>query len=256
MKINPSYSGDDSEAKKNKPTWQDERRRRAITGDDVDTKFRLTESPVKESTKFVSILESAAKPQKPNQAKEDSTHERQDDNKDKKHVLGDGDSSSDGVPDHDRIERNNSSFSGHFGASSGFGEGSGVNQTVNLSENFAARSILHIADLERMISVIRTQTAVGQKREVYLELKRSVMDGLRVKITTDPSAQVQITFLAANEKVRSQIQDHSEELAEILRGRGINLSLLTTAIDPYAQTDPDDNPSQSDEQAGENTFER
>jgi len=64
-----------------------------------------------------------------------------------------------------------------------------------------------------------------------LQLKRSVLEGLQVKILTDPAARVQIEFLAANEKVRSQIESHSQELAEILRGRGINLGMLKTTVE-------------------------
>ncbi len=232
MKINPSHPSDDSEAKKNnKPNWQSEKRRRVLSGEaDAAVKYRQAESPLKEEMKFASILESAAKPQKLKQTGEDSSQERRDDDKkDKKQAVREGDSS-DNPTGNDRIERHNSSSGGGFGGSSGFGEGGNINQTINLSENFAARSILHIADLERMISAIRTQTGLGGKREIHLELKRSVMEGLKVKITTDPAAQVQVEFLAANEKVRSQIEDHSEELAGILRGRGINLQSLRTTL--------------------------
>ena len=63
------------------------------------------------------------------------------------------------------------------------------------------------------------------------QLNRSVLKGLQVKITTGDAAQVQIEFLAANEKIRSQIENHSEELAEILRSRGVNLQLLRATLD-------------------------
>ena len=271
MKINPSHQNDESEAKKNnKPNWQSERRRRELNGEsNADVKYRLTESPLKEETKFVNILESAAKPQKLKQTGEDSSREqRDDDKKDKKQSVSESDSSENRAGN-DRIERHNSSSGGGFGGSSGFGEGS-VNQTINLSENFAARSILHIADLERMISTIRTQTKLGGKREIYLELKHSVLEGLKVKITTDTAAQVQIEFLAANEKVRSQIENHSEELAGILRGRGINLQSLRTTLDFNEQdnsSSPNDeakvflnskeavNQNETDDFVNDNTFE-
>jgi len=273
MKINPSQPNDDSEAKKsNKPSWQSERRRRVLSGEaDAATKYRQTESPLKEELKFINILESAAKPQKPKQAREDSSQERRDDDKkDRKQAVREGDKS-ENLSGNDRIERHNSSSGGGFsGSSSGFGEGGNIGQTINLSENFAARSILHIADLERMISAIRTQTGLGGKREIYLELKRSVLEGLKVKITTDPAAQVQIEFLAANEKVRSQIENHSEELAGILRGRGINLQSLRTTLDFNEQdnsSSPNDeakvffdskeavNQNETDNSVNDNTFE-
>ena len=239
MKINPSHRKDDSEAKENnKANWHSEKRRHALSGEtDAAVKYRQTESPLKEETKFANILESPAKPEKPKQTGEDSSRERRDDDKkDRKQAVREGDSS-DNPSGNDRIERHNSSSGGGFGGSGGFGEGGNISQTINLSENFAARSILHIADLERMISAIRTQTKIGGKREIHLELKRSVLEGLKVKITTDTAAQVQIEFLAANEKVRSQIEDHSEELANILRGRGINLQSLRTTLDFDEQDD-------------------
>jgi len=81
---------------------------------------------------------------------------------------------------------------------------------------------------------------------------------------------VQIEFLAANEKVRSQIEDHSEELANILRGRGINLQSLRTTLD-FNEQDNLSSPNEetkvlldsketvtqneTDDSAGDNTFE-
>lgn len=271
MKINPSHRNDESEAKKNdRPNWQDEQRRRHLNGEaDAATKYRQTESALKEETKFFSILEAAAKPQKIKQSGEDASREQSDDDqKDKQAAAREGDSETRGAGG-DRVERNVSSGGGQFGGSGGFGDG-GVYQTANLNDNFAARSILHIADLERIISAVRTQTKIGGKREIQLELRRSVLEGLKVKITTDSAAQVQIEFLAANEKVRSQIENHSEELASILRGRGINLQSLRTMLDfneAGKSPSPDDagqvfseskntvNQSATDDSTGENTFE-
>ena len=236
MKITSSQPKDDSENKSSRSERNSERRRQQVLSgrNDSAAKYRSTESPFKDNTKFAGILDYAAKPPKAEQTKEDSKQQRDDDKKDKKQAVRDGDST-EMRSGSDRIERHNASGGGQFGG--GFGEGN-INQTINLSENFAARSILHIADLERMVSAVRTQTGLGGKREIYLELKRSVLKGLKVKISTDPAAQVQIQFLAAHEKVRSQIEDHSEELAEILRGRGINLQYLTTTIDFGDSNDP------------------
>ncbi len=226
MRIIPGQPKDDSPAEKNYADRHAADRRRQIFGGRTGAaQHGATESPAKQETKFADLLESAAKPPKAEPTKEELR--RGDEKKDKKQAARESDSS-DIRSGSDRIERYDSSGGGQFG--SGFGDGN-INQNINLSENFAARSILHIADLERMISAVRTQTIPGGKREIQLELKRSVLKGLKVKISTDPAAQVRIEFLAANEKVRSQIENHSDELAEILRGRGINLQSLTTMLD-------------------------
>lgn len=236
MKINPSYWKENADDKKsNRADWVAQARRQAVKNEEsAAAKQRQAESPLKEETKFSGILE-AATPQKLKQTNEDAGEERRDDEqKDRKKGALDKDSADRAVSD--RIERNASFHGGNFGGSNGFGGGD-INQTVHLSDNFAARSILHIADLERMISVVRKQTKLDGKREITLELKRSVLEGLKVKITTGDAAQVQIEFLAANENVRAQIENHSGELAEILRGRGINLQSLRVSL---ADVSPDD----------------
>lgn len=232
IKINSGQPNDDSEAKKNKSDWRSERRRRQILHNEPDAaiKYRATEPAIKEDTKFSSILE-YAKPQKLKQSGKESNEERRDDDQKDSNNRAREAEAADNAATGERIERHHSSNGGQFGgAGSGFG-GSGVNETINLSENFAARSIMHIADLERMLSVVRNQRVSGGKREVYLELRRSVLKGLKVKISTDEAAQVQIEFFAADEKSRSQIENHTEELANILRGRGVNLRSLRTTLD-------------------------
>ena len=236
MKINASYWKDNADDKKDRRAdWVADARRNTVRNEaDAAAKHKQTEPLPKEETKFSGILESAGKLQKTKPTPEDTGEQRRDDDKkDKKNVARDKDST-ENRSGNDRIERNQTSYGGQTGGSGGFG-GDGINQTIHLSENFAARSILHIADLERMISAIRSQSKPGGKREVLLKLNRSVLEGLQVKITTGDAAQVQIEFLAANEKIRSQIENHSDELAEILRGRGVNLqSLTTTTLDSTA----------------------
>lgn len=239
IRINSGQPNDDSEAKKNKSTWQTERRRQVLHNEpETAHKYRATEPALKEDTKFSSILE-YAKPQKLKQSGKDSNEEHRDEDRKDSNNRARETEASDNAGGGDRIERRHSSTGGQFGgAGNGFG-GSGVNETINLSENFAARSILHIADLERMLSVVRSQRVPGGKREIYLELKRSVLKGLKVKISTDEAAQVQIEFFAADEKTRSQVENHTEDLANILRGRGVNLRSLRTTLDLNNQSDSD-----------------
>lgn len=228
MKVKINYLNDTSNASKNdKPNWASEARRRNHVDDSESAaKTKQTDSPLKEEMKFANLLNSAAKLQKPGQRDDDSSQERRED--EKKERMREKESSESAAGD-GKTEKYDSSGSGQFGGQSGFGERGNVGH-LNLNDAFAARSILHIADLERLISTIRSQALLGGKREIILQLRRSVLEGLQVKITTDPTTKVQIEFLAANETVRSEIEKHSEELAGILRGRGINLENLKTTV--------------------------
>lgn len=233
MKINQSYWKDNADDNKNdrRADWVAQSRRHAVKNEETAAaKQRQVESSFKEETKFSGILEATVTSQKVKQTNDDTGEERrEDEKKDKKSNAARDKDSADSAAVENRVERNGSSFGGNFGGGNNFG--GDVGQTVHLSENFAARSILHIADLERMVSAVRKLTKLDGKREITLELKRSVLEGLKVKIAMGDASQVQIEFLAANEKVRSQIENHSEELANILRGRGVNLQFLRASID-------------------------
>ncbi|MBC7798461.1 MAG: flagellar hook-length control protein FliK [Pyrinomonadaceae bacterium] len=92
-----------------------------------------------------------------------------------------------------------------------------------------ARAILHIADLERIVSTLRTQNVEGN-RQVVITLKNSVMNGLQIKLTTDENRKITAEFIAGNEKVKAQLDARSGELADILRRRGVQLASLQTSI--------------------------
>lgn len=228
MKIKVNYLNEASNAdKKDKTNWAaDARRHTSVDESESAAKTKQTDSPLKEEMKFASLLSSAAKTQKPNERDDDSSQDRRDD--EKKERLREKESSESAAKD-GKTEKYDSSGNGQFGGQSGFGERGNIAQ-LSLSEVFAARSILHIADLERLILTIRSQTLLDGKREIILQLKRSVLEGLQVKITTDSTSKVQIEFLTANEKMRTEIEKNSIELASILRGRGINLETLKTSV--------------------------
>jgi hypothetical protein len=227
VKVKPNYLHEAQEADKREDARRPSKLRQMFMEEtDAASKPRRTESPVKEDLKFANLVESSAKLEKPNRQHDDSSQERDDEKKNKKQAAK---NTADNLNSETKLEKYESSAGGgNFGGQSNLGSGD-VNQ-LNLNENFAARSILHIQDLERLILTVRSQIALGGRREIVLQLKRSVLEGLRVKITTDDSARVGIQFLAANENVRSQIEKHSTELAGILRGRGINLQSLSTSI--------------------------
>lgn len=232
MKVHQNYWKENSDDNKNerRADWVDQARRHAVKNEEAAAlKHRQTEAPITEETKFSGILEAAIAPQKVKQTNDADDNSSNDEKKDDKNNSALDKDSKDNAAVENRVERNASQFGGNFGGNSNFG--GDISQTVHLSENFAARSILHIADLERMISAVRKLTKLDGKREITLELKRSVLEGLKVKITAGDASQIQIEFLAANEKIRSQIENHSEELANILRGRGVNLQSLRTSLD-------------------------
>lgn len=239
MKINPNSwkSNNDDDKKPKRADWIADARRRGVAiqnEENAATKHKQLESPLKDETRFVGVLESAVNPAKPQRTGDETGEERREDEKKdrKSDAAAREKDSSENASGGERIERNGSSYGGQFGGGSGnFSGGGDISQTLHLSENFAARSILHIADLERMISAIRAQAKPGGKREIYLELKRSALEGLRVKISTDAARQVRIEFLARSEAIRSQIENHAEDLRDILRGRGISLQSLRAVID-------------------------
>lgn len=110
------------------------------------------------------------------------------------------------------------------------GRGTGVREANVIGESTNARAILHIADLERILAAVRTQTLPGGRREVTLELQRSVLEGLRVKLSTDEGGRVTAEFIASTERVRAQLDARTADLADLLRSRGVDLASLKTTL--------------------------
>lgn len=98
-------------------------------------------------------------------------------------------------------------------------------KTSNENSIPAARSILHVADLERIVSTIRT-IETKNSQQVLISLKNSVLEGLQVKLTVDENGKLKAEFLALNEKIREQINSRKNELSEILKNRGIKFQEL------------------------------
>jgi hypothetical protein len=90
----------------------------------------------------------------------------------------------------------------------------------------AARSILHVADLERIISTIRTESFQNQK-QVTIALKNSVLQGLQIRLTITENGKLKAEFLALDEQVKKQLNARKKELSEILHNR----SALFTEIE-------------------------
>jgi hypothetical protein len=89
----------------------------------------------------------------------------------------------------------------------------------------AARSILHVADLERIVSLIRTQN-IKNVEQVVIALKHSVLEGLQIKLTIDENGTLKAEFLALNEQIKNQLNARKQEITQIFRERGVKLSDL------------------------------
>lgn len=82
----------------------------------------------------------------------------------------------------------------------------------------AARSILHVTDLERIVSTVRTETFQNQK-QITIALKNSILEGLQIKLTITENGKLKAEFLALNEQIKKQLTLRKKELSEILRNR-------------------------------------
>jgi hypothetical protein len=98
----------------------------------------------------------------------------------------------------------------------------------------AARAILHVADLERLISAIRAETFRNQKG-VLIALKNSVLQGLQIRLTITENGRIKAEFLALDEEIKKQLNRRKNELAEILKNR----SPLFSEIEIKARNAPE-----------------
>lgn len=171
---------------------------------------------------FASVLEEIARPRE-NASREDESDGERFDSKARERAEGEPEARR-------REEREGGADGGDSKGGGGFDQRGAVREAASQQDAAGARAILHIADLERIISAVRTQTLASGAREVTLELRRSVLEGLRVKLSLDAGGRVSAEFIAASERVRAQIDARAGELAEILRSRGVQLASLRTSV--------------------------
>jgi hypothetical protein len=91
------------------------------------------------------------------------------------------------------------------------------------------RPVLHNVDLNSIVTACHVQLSGGQ-HEVTLELSRSMLEGLRVKLTSDGAGRITADFLAATEGVKALLDGRSQELIDQLRARGINLAEFRSSV--------------------------
>jgi hypothetical protein len=92
-----------------------------------------------------------------------------------------------------------------------------------------ARALLHVADLERIVSGVRSNSFADSK-QVTIDLKNSVLDGLRVQLTLTEQGNLKAEFLALNEQIKKQLEARKNELQSILKDRSIKCSELKITV--------------------------
>jgi hypothetical protein len=103
-----------------------------------------------------------------------------------------------------------------------------VSQTDDVSSD--ARTFLQSVDFDRIVTACQVQLAHNGQPAVTLELSRSMLEGLKVKVSTDGSGRITTEFLAANEGIKSLLDARSAELIEQLRARGISTAEFKSSI--------------------------
>ena len=105
-----------------------------------------------------------------------------------------------------------------------------LTQPVAVIENKTDTPILHTVDLDNIVTACHVQLAANGQQQVTLELSHSMLEGLRVKVSTDAGGRITADFLAANEGIKSLLDNRSSELIDQLRSRGINLAEFKSSV--------------------------
>lgn len=173
----------------------------------------------------------------------DAARETSESDRSKKTVDSDGESSLDetgeskkettsSTKDIDQNEQNESYGDGEGGESSAW-SGPPIPTAEMVSDSKTAippaRAILHVADLERIVSAVRSDSFTGSK-QVTIDLKNSVLDGLQIRITLTEQGNLKAEFLALNEQIKKQLEARKTELESVLKGRSIKCSELSIAL--------------------------
>ncbi len=106
-----------------------------------------------------------------------------------------------------------------------------VREPVTSTEaSTSSRPIVHSLDLNSIVTAYQVQLVGNGQKEVTLDLSRSMLDGLRVKLTSDGAGRITADFLAATDGIKSLLDGRSLELIEQLRSRGINLAEFRSSV--------------------------
>jgi hypothetical protein len=130
----------------------------------------------------------------------------------------------------EKLDNSNSATQNEEAAGAAHAQKVGAEITVEAETSLPpARSILHIADMERIIASVRTHNFDGSN-QVLITLKNSVFDGLQIKLTANENQRITAELIASNEKVKAQLDARGGELADLLRQRGVKLDSLKTSV--------------------------
>lgn len=134
--------------------------------------------------------------------------------------------------DIERDDQNGSSGENDGGESSGWVPAPITAVDMTAETNTAipqARAMLHVADLERIVSAVRSDSFTGSK-QVTIELKNSVLDGLRIQLTLTEQGNLKAEFIALNEQIKKQLDARKNELQSVLKDRSIKCSELKITV--------------------------
>jgi hypothetical protein len=92
------------------------------------------------------------------------------------------------------------------------------------------REILPVTDLEKIVLSVRTHLVPGGPPQVTLALPGSLLEGLRVHLSVNQRGRVTAEFLAPSDVIKAQIDARCNDLADLLRTRGVNLEALKTSV--------------------------
>ncbi|HKR13351.1 MAG TPA: flagellar hook-length control protein FliK [Pyrinomonadaceae bacterium] len=115
----------------------------------------------------------------------------------------------------------------------------------------SSRPLVHNVDMNSIVTACQVQLAANGQKEVTLQLSHSMLEGLRVKLTSDGAGRINAEFLAATEGIKSLLDGRSAELIEQLRSRGINLAEFRSSLAADANSRNDSQQQQSPERNGE-----
>ena len=107
-------------------------------------------------------------------------------------------------------------------------------------------AIVNTTDLDRIVAACNVQLTQGGQQQVTLDLSRSVLDGLRIKLTADGGGRVSAEFLAGSDGVKSLLDARSHELISLLNSRGVELANFRTSLTTDAGTTRDQQHKQGD----------
>lgn len=92
-----------------------------------------------------------------------------------------------------------------------------------------ARSVFHVADIERIVASVRMQKN-SEGLSVTISLRHSVFEGLEFKVSFEKHRGITAELIAPNEAVKAAIADKMDALKSILAERGVDLGSLDISM--------------------------